>query len=90
VSFTTTLSRYELVERPASAPTGNNVGKVGDQQQFDVVNVLNGDVIVASTLTPRASAIAALNGASVPATSIIQYQNSSGSIVYTRTLATAN
>jgi hypothetical protein len=90
MAFTTTLSRYELIERPAAAPTGTNVGKVGDLQQFDVVNSLNGDVIVASSTTPRASAIAALTGASVSANAVIVYQNSSGSVVYERTLATAN
>jgi hypothetical protein len=90
MAFTTTLSRYELIERPAAAPTGTNVGKVGDLQQFDVVNSLNGDVIVASSLTPRSSAITALNTASVAATAIIRYVNSGGSVVYERTLATAN
>jgi hypothetical protein len=90
MAFTTTLSRYELIERPAAAPTGTNVGKVGDQQQFDVINILNGDTIVASSLAPRAAAIAALNGASVAATAVVRYSNASGSVVYERTLATAN
>jgi hypothetical protein len=45
---------------------------------------------VAASTTPRASAIAALTGASVAATAIVQYVNSSGSTVYERPLSLAN
>jgi hypothetical protein len=90
MSFTTTLSRYELLERPAVAPTGTGIGTAGWQAQFDVINALTGETIVAASTTPRASAIAALTGANVAATAIVQYVNSSGSTVYERPLSLAN
>jgi hypothetical protein len=67
MAFVTTLTKYDLIEKPAAAANGVNTGKAGDQQLFDVLNAVNGDVIVASALTPRASAFAALTGASVAA-----------------------
>jgi hypothetical protein len=72
MSFITTLPRYDLIEKQAATPTGGiaNVGKVGYQQQFDVINGLNGDVIVASSVTPRADAFTALNAAVASPTAI--------------------
>jgi hypothetical protein len=90
MAFTTTLSRYELIERPAVSPTGSGIGTAGWQAQTDVINGLTGETIVAASTTPRASAIAALNGASVAQTAIIQYVNSSGSMVYERPLSLAS
>jgi hypothetical protein len=92
MSFVTTLTKYDLVEKQAAAPTGGvaNVGKAGYVAQFDVVNSLNGDVIVASSVTPRADAFAALVAGSVAASAIITYRNSSGSVSAEKTLATAS
>jgi hypothetical protein len=92
MSFTSTLSRYDLVEKPAAAPTGGIavVGKAGYIAQFDVINSVNGDVIVSSTTGPRTAAFAALTGASVAATAICTYRNSSGSVSAEMTLATAS
>ena len=89
MSFNASLTKYTLVERPAISPTGTGIGIAGWQAQTDVINAENGDVIVAASTTPRAAAIAALNGASVSANALVSYQNSSGSVVYERTLATA-
>jgi hypothetical protein len=89
MSFTTTLSKYDLIEKHAAAANGVNTGRAGDQQLFDVINSVNGDVIVASSLTPRASALAALT-AVVSSTSIVTYRNSSGSVSGEMSLATAS
>jgi hypothetical protein len=89
MSFVTTLSRYTLVERPAASPS-SNAGSQGYVAEFDVFNALNGDSIVTKSVAPRAAAFAALTGASVPATAIVTYQNSSGAVSAERTLATAS
>jgi hypothetical protein len=90
MTFNVSLSRYELAERPAVAPTGTGIGTAGWQAQMDVVNTLTGETIVAASTTPRASAIAALVAASVSTNAIIQYVNGSGSMVYERPLSLAN
>jgi hypothetical protein len=92
LSFVSTLSRYDLVEKFAAAPTGGiaNIGKAGVLPQFDVFNAVNNDVIVASTTSPRPAAFAALTGASVAATAVCTYRNSSGSVSAEMTLATAS
>jgi hypothetical protein len=90
LSFTATLSRYELVEIPARVSTGPDMGKAGTLATWDVINSLNNETIVQGSTTPRVAAIAALNGASVPSTALVQYRNSSGSVVYERTLSAAN
>jgi hypothetical protein len=92
MAFTSTLSRYDLIEKQAAAPTGGItvVGKAGYLTQFDVFNAVNGDTIVSSTTAPRTAAFAALVAASVPATAICTYRNSSGSVSAEMTLATAS
>jgi hypothetical protein len=92
LSFTTTLTKYDLVEKPAAAPTGGiaAVGKVGYIAQFDVINAVNGDVIVASTTAPRSAAFAALVAASVSPSATVSYRNGSGSVSPEMTLATAS
>jgi hypothetical protein len=92
MSFNTALTKYDLVEKQAAAPTGGiaSVGKVGYIAQFDVINSVNGDVIVSSTTSPRPDALAALTTASVAATAIITYRNGSGSVSAEMTLATAH
>jgi hypothetical protein len=89
MSFVTTLTKYDLIEKHAAAANGVNTGRAGDQQLFDVLNAANGDVIIASSLTPRASALAALT-AVVSSTAIVTYRNSSGSVSAEMTLATAS
>jgi hypothetical protein len=90
MAFNTSLSRYELIMRPAVAPTGTGIGQSGWQAQFDVINSLTGETIIAASTTPRASAITALVAASVSASAIIQLCNQSGSTVYERPLSLAN
>jgi hypothetical protein len=89
MSFVTTLTKYDLVEKPAAAPTGTNVGKAGYIAQFDVINAVNGDVIVSSTTSPRPDAFTALT-AVVASTALVTYRNSSGSVSAEKTLATAS
>jgi hypothetical protein len=92
MAFVTALPKYDLVEKPAAAPTGGiaAVGKVGYIAQFDVFNAANGDVIVSSTTSPRPDALAALTTAGVAATALITYRNGSGSVSAEMTLATAH
>jgi hypothetical protein len=92
MSFVTTLTKYDLVEKPAAAPTGGiaAVGKVGYIAQSDVYNAVNGDVIVASTTAPRSAAFAALVAASVSPTAVCTYRNGGGSVSAEMTLATAS
>jgi hypothetical protein len=93
MAFNPNLTRYELVERMAAHPS-SNAGSMGYLGEFDVVNVLNGDVIVTKSVTPRLDAFAALNAviSTTPgiANAIVSYQNSSGSVSTERTLTTAS
>jgi hypothetical protein len=86
VAFTTTLSRYELLARPAAAPS-SNAGQQGYVQEMDVINTLNGDVIATKTTTPLQSAVSAMTTASVATTAIVSYKNAGGGLMPDTTLA---
>ena len=92
MAFVTTLPKYDLIEKQAAAPTGGiaNVGKAGFQTQYDVINAVNGDVIVSSTTSPRSDAFAALTSNGVASSVVCTYRNSSGSVSAEMTLATAH
>ena len=89
MAFTTTLMRYDLVERQAAAPSAN-AGSMGYVHEFDVINALTGEVIVSKSVTPRADAFAALHVANVNANAIVTYRNSSGSVSTERPLIMAS
>jgi hypothetical protein len=86
VAFTTTLSRYELLARPAAAPSAN-AGQQGYAPEFDIINRVNGDVIVTTTRTPLQSAVPAMTTAGVATTAIVSYKNAGGGLMPDTTLA---
>jgi hypothetical protein len=95
MAFNTTLTKYDLVEKQAAAPTGTGIGTAGYQAQYDVYNSVTGEQIIASSVTPRSAAFTALKAALTTATVnlnsvIVTYLNSSGSVSAEMVLATAS
>jgi hypothetical protein len=64
LAFASNLTRYSLIQIPARASTGPDMGKAGSLPTYDVVIAETGETVVSGSTAPRSGAIATLVAAS--------------------------